>query len=412
MEFGFTEEQEKLRKEVHDFYVDELPEDYNQHITFSGGTGKELEAFWREFQSKAVERGYPTAGWPKKYGGLGLTAIEQGIAGEEQSYWGVQWPGFQDYNLVGPVVLTVGSEEQQEKFVPPIIRGEVLWYQAFTEPEAGSDEANVQLRAISDGDDFILDGQKTFITCVYKPDWLLTLARTADTTPKHRGISLFAVPGDAPGITYRPLPTMGGSSQVEIFYDNVRVPKNYLLGEKNRGFYHAMSTFEFERAGIGGGGLGVGRGMDRWVHFSREEKRNGKPLIKDPQVRQVLARMAIQMEVSWLTKWHQIWWTSQRDRLGPQPYFLGVVYTKDWSAPSAEAVMDMFGIFGQLKTESKHAKLDGTVQRRWESSRSYHAGGTLEILKMVVATRGLGLPRIPRQFNVAINEALTKQGGG
>jgi len=406
MDFGFTEEQEKLRKEAHDFYQNELPEDFNpDYYPWDCYMGEEGERFWRGFQIKAGEKGWPTAGWPKKYGGLGLGAIEQSVAAEEQAYWGVHWEGSHGYGLVGPVVLVLGTEEQKEKFIPPIIRGNVRWFEAFTEPDAGSDEANQQCRAIPDGDDFILNGQKTFITGGTKPDWLYTLTRTADTTPPHRGLSLFAVPADAPGITYRPLPTLGGSMQNEIFFDDVRVPKENMLGEMNRGFYAAMATFEFERST---GGLDARRGMERLIQFCREEKRNGKPLIKDPQVRKILARMTVEMEVSWLTGWYGSWRSSQREKLGPQPYNLGMIYLKEKMAPQAKALMDMFGLYGQLRPESKYAKYDGAIQRRWETSRSFHAAGTVEIQKMVAATRGFGLPRIPRQFNKMIYEALTK----
>ena len=120
----------------------------------------------------------------------------------------------------------------------------MIWLQVFTEPEAGSDEANIQMRAVEDGDDFILNGQKTFCSGGAKPDWLYTLCKTADVLPKHRGLTMFMVPADAPGVTIRPLPTMGGSMQNEIFYDNVRIPKENMLGELNRGFYHAMATFD------------------------------------------------------------------------------------------------------------------------------------------------------------------------
>lgn len=279
MEFGFTEEQEKLRKEVHDFFTNELPEDYNPAAVRRGGRG-DLEEFAMEIQKKAVERGYPSAGWPKKYGGLGFTSIEQGVVSGEMAYWGVGWPGAMGYNLVGPVTLAVGTDEQKERFVPPIAKGEVICFEAFTEPNAGSDEANCQLRAVPDGDDYILNGQKMFISGSRKPDWLYTLARTEDTIPKHRGLTLFMVPGDAEGVSYRPLPTMGGSMQNEIFYDNVRIPKGNLLGEINRGFYHAMATFEFERAAVS---TDVRRGMEKMVEFCRKQKRNGKPLIKDPE---------------------------------------------------------------------------------------------------------------------------------
>ncbi|MFC2034477.1 acyl-CoA dehydrogenase family protein, partial [Chloroflexota bacterium] len=131
--------------------------------------------------------------------------------------------------------------EQKAEWVPPIAKGEVECHQCFTEPDAGSDEANCQLRALEDGDEWVLNGQKTFITGSHKPHWLYTLAKTKDVVPKHRGLSLIMVPGDAEGVSYRALPTMGGSMQNEVFYDDVRVPKSNLLGELHRGFYVAMA---------------------------------------------------------------------------------------------------------------------------------------------------------------------------
>jgi len=402
MEYGFTEEQEKLRKEVHAFFVNELPEDYNPGTPLGGD--EEGSNFLMDLQKKVVEQGWMTAGWPKKYGGLGFTSIEQGIVSEEMGYWVRQlWPSAGGFWLAGPVILAVGTDEQKEKFVPPIARGEWIILEAFTEPDAGSDEANCQLRALPDGDAYVLNGQKTFITGPVKPDWLYTLARTEDTIPKHRGLSIIMVPGDAPGISYRPLPTMGGSMQNEIFYDNVRVPRENLIGEINRGFYAAMATFEFERAAIG---LDTRRGMGELVEFCRNEKRNGKPLIEDPEVRKMLARMAMHRQVMWLAGWQGAWRKTLWEKLGPQSYDLTMFLRKDTAPAQAEALMDTLGLYSQLKPGSRYTKYNGAAQRMWEASRVIHPAGSPEILKVVIANRGLGLPRIPRKFNVQINEAL------
>jgi len=211
------------------------------------------------------------------------------------------------------------------------------------------------------------------------------------------------VPGDAEGVSYRPLPTMGGSMQNEIFYDNVRIPKENLLGEINRGFYHAMATFEFERAAVG---VGARKGMERLVEFCRKEKRNGKPLIEDPEIRKMLARAAMQRQVLWLCGWYGASRRSQREKMGPQTYDLTMFLRKDQAPAGAEAMMDMLGIYAQLRSGSKYTKYDGALQRQWEASRVIHPAGSPEILKVVIANRGLGLPRIPRKFNVQINEAL------
>ena len=403
MEFGFSEEQQKLMAEMREFCTNELPEDYDPEYSGRFQEAKTQE-FWRQFHLKGVEKGWPTAGWPKKYGGMGFSAMEQAAVTSEMSYWGARWGGGMTMSLVAPTVLTAGTDEQKEKWIPPIARGEITAFEAFTEPDAGSDESNVQLRAVPDGDYYVLNGQKTLISGGSKPDWLYTLCKTADVTPKHRGLSIFMVPGDAPGVSYRPLPTMGGSQQNDIYYENVRVPKENLLGELNRGFYLAMTTFEFERAG--GGGLGARRSMEKIMEYARQEKRNGKPLHQDPKAREMLARMAINKHLEFLFGWYTAWHRSQRERLGPQHYNSGTLWTRLWQTFDGEQMGRVFGMYTQLRPKSKYTKYNGSPGRTWEYMHAIHAAGSPEIRRVVIADRGLGLPRIPRQFNTQINEAL------
>lgn len=408
MEFGFIEEQEKLRKELRDFYVNELPEDYAPHIT---PVSEELQSFYRQLQKKAGEKGYLTPGWPAEYGGKDLGSIEQGIAAEEQGSVGIVWPGALSYRFLGPGLVMFGTEEQKKEFLPAIARGEQVWFEAFTEPEAGSDEANQQTWAVEDGDDYIVNGQKTFISGGYKPDWLVTEVRTAATTPKHRGLSLLMIKADSPGITIRPLPTMGFGMQNDIFYDDVRVPKKNMLGQLNRGFYHVMQIFDFERAGTEAPAHAK-QALEEFVQFCKEEQRNGQPLFNDPEVREELAWMAIECEVWRLFAWHAQWWHGERKRLGPKPYDLSGFFSKKFPTRHAEMRSEIMGTYGQIKKGSKHAKVVGPsvdVERAWQSVRSLHAQGTLEINKLVLATRGLGLPRIPAKFNKEIMSALQER---
>ncbi|MFC1966959.1 acyl-CoA dehydrogenase family protein [Chloroflexota bacterium] len=403
MEFGFTEEQERLRKEIHDFLITALPEDF-EPVGYA--IGEEVQSFLMGLQKKAGEKGYLTPGWPDEYGGLGLTAIEQGIVNEEQACLGLRWPSYLSFNQAGPAVLLFGTEEQKAKFIPPIARGEQIWLQAFTEPEAGSDEANVQLRAIKDGDDYILNGQKTFISHTHKPDYLYTLAKTADVTPKHRGLSLFLIPGVSPGIAYRPLPTMGFGTQNEIFFDDVRVSKEHLLGELNRGFYHAMATFEFERAGTHWAARAK-RELEEFVRFCKEEKRNGKPLIECPEARDILAQRAIEVEIIKLVGWSSTWRSGEKERLGPMPPSASSrFYYKLFADRWVKDAIDILGLFGQLKKSSKWAKLAGHMECEWQDTRSMHGGGTIEIYKDVLARRGLGLPRPPRPVTTKTEKKL------
>ena len=407
MDFTFSEEQKKLMKEIGEFCINELPEDYDPDY-IGGPRDQGTHDFMKQFHQKGVKGGWPTAGWPKKYGGLGLTFMEQAAINSEMAYWGATWGGDAELILVAPTILTVGTEEQKQKWIPPIIRGDVTAFQAFTEPEAGSDEANCQLRAVADGDDFVLNGQKTFITGQVKPTLLYTLAKTADIPNKHRGLSIFMVPGDAQGITYRPLPTMGGSMQNEIFFDNVRIPKTNLLGELNRGFYVAMATFEFERGT--GGGLGAKRSMETIIEFCREQKRNGKPLYQDPKAREMIARLAINSHLGFLQGWWVTWQRENKNKLGGPPRNTTTVFPKSvFQVYEGESLMRVMGLYGQLKRNSKYVKYKGKASYKWEKKNAIHGGGSPEIRKVVVADRGLGLPRIPRQFNAQIRESLQKE---
>ena len=392
MDFTFTEEQEKLRKEFHEFFANELPSDYRRRGQM--GRTKEHFEFAMELQKKAGAKGYLAPGWSKESGGLGLSDMEQCIVKEETGYWGASWPSGAGLSICGPPLHVFGTEEQKKKFLPPIARGEVLWYQAFTEPDAGSDEANVGLRAIEDGDYYVLNGQKCFITAPGPVDYLYTLVRTQDVWPPHRGLSLFLVPGTAPGITYGALPTMGVFT-IDIYFKDVRVSKDFLLGELNRGFYHAMATFMFERSGTGDASR-VKRFVEELVQFCKETKRKGKPLIEDPKVREILAKLAVQAEVEKMCGWHGQWFFANREKLGPQPYNLASLISKTYGPIHAKELMDAFGLYGQLKKLSPQTKFEGQIERRWEAARSTHPAGTIEVNKIIISQRGLGLPRAPR----------------
>lgn len=396
MEFGFTEKQEKLRKEIHQFFVDEVPVDYRPGAVVQ--TEEQLD-FGMKLQKKAGQKGYLAPGWSKDSGGLGLSDMEQGVVLEETGYWGVVWPVSQGIRVCGPPLHLFGTEEQKKKFLPPIAHGEVIWYQAFTEPNAGSDEANIQLKAEVDGDDYILNGQKTFITAPGPADFLYTLARTQDVQPPHRGLSLFLVPAKAAGVTYGSLLTMGVFT-VDIYFKDVRVSKDYLLGELNRGFYHAMATFMFERSGTGSSARSK-RYLEDLVQFCKETKRNGKPLMDDPRVREALAKTAVNAEVERLCGWHGQWYFAEREKLGSQPYNLGSLISKTYGPIEAKEWMDIFGLYGQLKKLSPRVKFEGNVERRWESGRSTHPAGTIEVNKIIISQRGLGLPRTPRAATAA-----------
>jgi hypothetical protein len=403
MEFGFTKEQEKLRKEIHDFYTKELPSDI---IPRAAAFTKEVQGFWKGMAKKAVERGFYVPGWPKEYGGQGFGHIEQGIVNEEEGYFGIAWPATLGLHMLAPALLIFGTDEQKKKYVTHVANGEGIVFQCFTEPDAGSDESNMQTRAVLDGDDYVFNGSKIYISGTYKPDYLYALARTEDTVPKHRGISLFVVDAHAPGITYRPLLYMGGGGGHEVFFDDVRVPKGNIIGQVNRGFYHAMQVFEFERTGTATA-AGLKQDLTEFIEFCKATKRNGKSLWDDPKVKDTAAQIASEIEMHKIAAWETQWRFSVRERLGSFSYGnLPAALNKINGPRHAKAMLDIMGLYGQLRQGSKWVKLAGRLESRWRASRSMHAGGSLQIQKMVLAERGLGLTRIPSKLRPVIGQAI------
>ncbi len=405
MDFGFTEEQERLRQEVHEFFINELPQDYLGDLF---PVEEELQSFHTELQKKTSEKGWLAPQWPKEYGGLGLDETERGIVNEEVGYWAIRWPNTIGINMAGPSLFLFGTEEQKRRFLPTIGRGEGVWYELFTEPDAGSDEANVQLRAVPDGDEFVLNGQKMFVGEAWEADYLYTLARTADTVPKHRGLTLFLINANTPGITYHSLPCLSGQIKLEIFFDDVRVQKDHMLGKLNQGFYHAMTTLEFERSNTGMAAKAK-RHLEEFVQFCKETKRNGKSLIEDPQVRDTLSRIATEIEVWRLAGWRTLWRFGQREKLGALDYDLTGFFWRLFGNPHYEAMMNIIGPYALLRPGSKWALLHGALERRWRQTVCIHGGGTIGIAKIILAGRGLGLPRIPAKLNKEIMEALREK---
>ncbi len=403
MEFGFTEEQEKLRKEVREFFLNELPEDYEPGYP---QWTKEQQAYFKQLAKKSVKRGYYVPSWPKEVGGAGMTHTERAIVHEQEQYFGFRYPDYSPRFVHGPAIMLFGTEEQKKTFLPLFAYADTISLNNMTEPQSGTDEANIQTRAVEDGDDFIVNGQKCFISGTYKTEWLFTNVRTLDIWPPHRGISILYIPANLPGVTFRPLPYMGGGGGHEVFFDNVRVPKKYLIGQLNRGFYHTMQTLEFERGGTGAG-AGEKRELEEFIEFCRETKVDGKPLWDDPQVRDTVAQIAIDNEVIRLEGWASQWRFLERERVGPARYGnINLVLSKTISPLHAKAMLDILGLYGQVRTGSKWAALRGRLERTWEGARSVHAGGGLEIAKNLLAERGLGLPRLSRDLWKQIGEYL------
>jgi alkylation response protein AidB-like acyl-CoA dehydrogenase len=387
MDFRFSGEEEAFRKEVQEFLAREwtLPE-------WDPDKAEDWQAA-RDFEKKLVARGWLTMAWPKQYGGLEVSHMTQLIFRDEMAYAGAPIVDGQGIAMVGPCVMVHGTDEQKERFLPPIAKGEVVWSQGFSEPNAGSDLASLQCRAVRDGDDYIVNGQKTWTTAAIRSDWIHVLVRTDPDAPKHRGISYLLVDMKSPGITTQPIVNMTGFAGFhETYFEDVRVPVANRLGEENRGWYAAMTTLSFERSSIGFAS-GARRTLQELMQYCRETKRDGKPLIDDPRVRRKLASLAIEIDVARLISYNVAWLQGK----GQVPIYessAAKTFTTELRQRIANAGVQILGLYGQLDESSKWAPLRGRIkyQYLWTVGETIYAGSN-EIQRNIIAQRGLGLPR-------------------
>ena len=393
MDFRFTPEEEAFRKVVHEFIETECPPDLR-----GGGVNIMQEVgnlfAWR---AKLAGRGWVAPAWPKEYGGAGMTIMEQFIYNQETARMRAPphiFIGGLGVAVVGPTIIHYGTEEQKKEFIPKILSGEHMWCQGFSEPEAGSDLASLKTRAVRDGDDYVINGQKIWTTVAHVSHYMLLLARTDPDAPKHKGISYFLVPMKTPGVTVRPLLNMPGVREFnEVFLEDARIPAKNLLGEENQGWYMAATTLDIERSNIGSA-VGQQQSVEDLARFARENKGNGVIRLGwDPGLRYELAERFIETEAAMMLSSRVV--TLQARGLIPNYEASAVkLYSMEMAQRIANTGLRLLGLYGQLGRGSKWAPLQGRLEYQYlRSIGSTIEGGTSEIQRNIMATRGLGLPR-------------------
>lgn len=393
MDLRSTEKEEAFRKEVREFIRRELPPGWSGAQPGTAGAWE----FQRQFSRKLGERGWLGLSWPREYGGQEASPIEEAILYEEIAYHRAPAEAILviGVGIVGPTIMLYGSPEQKRRHLPGITRGEVFWCQGFSEPGSGSDLASLQTRAVEDGDDFIISGQKSFISIAHLADWCYLIARTDPDAPKHKGLSYFLVDMKSPGITVRPLISMTGLHHInDVFFDDVRVSKDSLLGEKNRGWYMAVTTLDFERFSISATAGYARRSLDELVEYAKGARKNGEVLAKDPSVRQRLAEMAVETEILRLLNYRVLWMHTQKV-IPNYEASMAKLYSSELTQRLADTGMQIVGLYGQLASGSKWVPLGGEISGAYLNSVSATIqGGTTEIQRSIIAMRGLGLPRV------------------
>lgn len=382
MRFRLTDEQESFRSEVRSFLASTLTPAFWKHHR-----EHRLPGWSPEFSRAVAERGWLAVSWPVEYGGLGLSAVEQSIYMEEMAYAGApQEHHRRAIQQVGPSIMLFGTDEQKADYLPKIARAEISFAMGLSEPNAGSDLANVETTAIRDGDDYIINGVKRYTSGAHYSDYLWCVARTDPAAPKHRGISMIAVPLSAPGVEVRPLLDLHGDHHFNYVYlANVRVPVANRVGEENRGWYVNAQTMDYERSG--GAHIGSSRRLIdsavAWVRAHAEV-----PLKESDRL--ALAELVTMGEVARLLGYRVAWMREQGQFPNHEASMVKLL-----TAHIRQAVPNLM-----LRIQGPAGLVDALADpaESWgpdylDSASATVGQGTSEIQRNVIATRGLGLPR-------------------
>ena len=409
MDWSDSPDQAAFRAELRRFVAARLPQryrEYDEDASEDRGAGiwlsdrksaePERQRAAREWAQALASKGWVAPAWPREYGGAGLSIFEQYIFKQEMAATGAPpVGGVHAVEMLGPTLILHGDEPQRTAHMPRILAGEESWAQGYSEPGAGSDLASLQTRAVRDGDDYIVNGQKIWTSAAHHADWLFALVRTDQAAPKHRGISFLMMDIHTPGITLRPIVDMGFEYHFnETFFEDVRVPAHQRVGEENRGWYVGMTLLDLERSGIIQT-VGMRKAIERIVeHVRSEEGRARTRFAALPQLRAELAERAIEVEVTGnfgLRITHM-----QNGGLVPNyESSVAKLFLSETQQRLANTGMKAFGLHSTLwDAADPRAPLQAHFTKDYvRTVPTTIYSGTSEIQRNIIATRGLGLPR-------------------
>jgi alkylation response protein AidB-like acyl-CoA dehydrogenase len=358
---------------------------------------EEVMAFRRDWQRQMHEAGWAGISWPKEYGGRGATLIEQAIfAGEMARAEAPSPANVLGLAMGGPVVIAHGSEEQKQRYLEPILSGEEIWCQGFSEPESGSDLASLKTRAVKDGDEWVVTGQKVWTTFAQFAKWCMLVARTDPEAPKHKGLTYFLMDMEQEGVQIRPLVQITGEGEFnEIFIEEARIPDANVVGGVGNGWTVAITTLMNERAGLAFGAIAqIANSLTRLDELAAETPVNGGTAAEDPFYRQRIAQLHIEAEAMRLNAYRGLTKTMQSGIPGPEGS-LGKWQWADINQGISELALEIEGAYGALDRGAENAIGGGAWQYRFLRSRANSIeGGTTDILKNIIAERVLGLPKL------------------
>ncbi|HCG91305.1 MAG TPA: hypothetical protein DEZ08_05655 [Dehalococcoidia bacterium] len=399
MDFAYTVEQEALRSEVQEFIRNNVTSEIKEEIEEFGARYK--GSLTSDLYKKISDLGWIGISWPVEYGGQGGSRLDQYVVEEEFSRVGIQVGGA---GSGAPAILAAGTEEQKKHFLPGMIKGDVSFALGFTEPQGGADLAGLQCRAVRDGDEFVINGQKMYTTAAHYATHIYLMARTDTDAPKHKGISIFLIPMETPGITVRPLwtiqneptaphrTTYGDRRTNETFFENVRIPASSMLGEENQGWYVGAMGLNLDRVGASRYLLSVQRDEDI-INWTKKNNLGNYDLTNDPAVTDKLADLWIDAQVCRLMTMRSMSMV-ERGETFTYEGSAEKIWAPEHGVRTTESVSQMLGLYGQLLNGSDSNIEEGVFAHNLMGA--FQSGinhGSVQVMKDQVSRRGLGLPR-------------------
>jgi 3-oxocholest-4-en-26-oyl-CoA dehydrogenase alpha subunit len=388
MEIGYTEEHEALRNRLREYYADLLTPEVEAQLADSHGIGPNM----RRVVKQMAADGWLGIGWPTEYGGQGLGPIEQYIFFDESMRAGAPVPML-TINTVGPTIMDFGTQDQKDFFLPKILAGDIHFCIGYTEPESGTDLASLQTRAVRDGDEYVINGQKIYTSLAGGADYIWLATRTDPDVAKHKGISMFIVPMDTPGIKVVPMHLLGDHNINYTFYEDVRVPAANLVGGENQGWSLITNQLNHERVTLCSSGI-IERALDDVRSWAQNTKlADGRRVIDQEWVQVHLARVFARLEFLKLINW-KVAWTATQGHLDVADASTTKVFGTEFYMEAFRLMLEVVGQAGYLVRDSPDAVLAGRLEMYARSLVILtFGGGTNEIQRDLIAIFGLGLPR-------------------
>lgn len=392
MHIAYTPEQEALRRELRAYFAELMTPERRDALT-SGGDYGDGETY-KEVVRQMGADGWLALGWPEEYGGQARPMLDQLIFTDEAAVAGAPVP-FLTVNTVGPTIMKFGTENQKRFYLPKIAAGELHFSIGYSEPEAGTDLASLRTRAVRDGDDWVINGQKMWTSLIQYADYVWLACRTDPDAPKHKGLSMLIVPTDAPGFSWTPVRTMSGPTTSATYYQDVRVPASSVVGELNRGWPLITNQLNHERVALTSSApiREALRAVREWAQETKLP--DGRRVIDQEWVQTHLARVHAKAEFLKLINWKIAWGVDKG--LNPAHASATKVFGTEFATEAYRLLMEVLGTQAYVRTGSPGALLRGRIERMHRAALILtFGGGTNEVQRDIVAAVGLGMPPAKR----------------